>query len=107
MNIPQENQKYMKARKRVKEIKDFYTHLIIFLTVLVIIILINVISYVTGRADSEQWNFWFLFPFGFWAFAVLMHGLRTFLFGRESSWEKRKIKEIMEEMDSSKPPSHN
>jgi hypothetical protein len=31
-----------------------------------------------------------------------MHGLKTFVFGRESSWEKRKIKEVMDKMDKEK-----
>ena len=100
--MPDENEKYIKAKKRVKEIKDFYIHLAVFLVVVTIIILINVISYATSRSDYEGWSFWFLFPFGFWGFAVLMHGLRTFAFGRESSWEKRKIKEVIKKMDEDK-----
>ena len=100
--MPDENEKYIKAKKKVKDIKDFYIHLTVFLVVVTIIVLINVISYSTGRSDYGDWNFWFLFPFGFWGFAVLMHGLRTFVFGRESSWEKRKIKEVMKRMDEEK-----
>ena len=97
-----ENEKYIEAKKRVKDIKDFYIHLAVFSVVIVIIIIINVAAYATGRSDYGGWNFWFLFPFGFWGFAVLMHGLRTFVFGKESSWEKRKIKEVMKKMDEDK-----
>ena len=100
--MPEENEKYLKARKKVKDIKDFYIHLAVFLTVLTIIILINVVTFATGRSDYQGWNFWFLLPFGFWGFAVLMHGLRTFVFGRESSWEKRKIEEVIKDMDIDK-----
>ena len=100
--MPEENKKYLKAKNRVKEIKDFYVHLTVFLIVMIIIILINVVTFATGGSDYESWNFWFLFPFGFWGFAVLMHGLRTFVFGRESSWEKKKTEEIMKDMEKDK-----
>ena len=100
--MPEENEKYLKAKKRVKDIKDFYIHLAVFLIVITIIIIINVVTYATGSSDNEGWNYWFLFPFGFWGFAVLMHGLRTFVFGRGSSWEARKIEEVMTDMEKDK-----
>ena len=90
------DKKYIVAKKRVKEIKDFYIHLIIFLIVVAILTIINVTSFVM---NSEEGNLWFLFPLGFWGFAVLMHGLKIFVFGSDSSWEKRKIKEVMDKMD--------
>ena len=94
-----ENEKFIKAKQKVKDIKDFYIHLTVFLVVMAIIVIINIVTYATGRSDSEGLSLWFLFPFGFWGFAVLMHGLRTFVLGKKSSWEKRKIKEIMDKMD--------
>jgi hypothetical protein len=100
--MPVENEKYLKAKKRVKDIKDFYIHLAVFLIVVTIIILINVVTYTAGSPDNEGWNYWFLFPFGFWGFAVIMHGLRTFVFGRGSSWEARKIEEVMNNMKKDK-----
>jgi len=90
------DEKYTVAKKRVKEIKDFYIHLIIFLVVAAILTIINVANFIFNSAD---WNLWFLFPLGFWGFAVLMHALRTFLIGPGSNWEKRKIKEVMDKMD--------
>lgn len=90
-----EDKKYEIAKKRVKEIKDFYTHLIIFAVVITAITIINLVQ-------GEYGSYWFLFPFGFWGFAVLMHGLRTFVFGKGSRWEDRKIKEVMKQMDKDK-----
>lgn len=89
------DEKYEIAKKRVKEIKDFYTHLTIFAVVITVIIIINLVQ-------GEYRFYWFLFPFGFWGFVVLMHGLRTFVFGKGSRWEDRKIKEIMKQMDKEK-----
>jgi hypothetical protein len=100
--MPGENEKYLKAKKKVKDIKDFYIHLAVFLIVVTIIVIINVVTFATGGSDDGEWNFWFLFPFGFWGFAVLMHGLRTFVFGRGSSWEKKKIEEVIKDMEKDK-----
>jgi len=97
-----EDEKYLKAKKRVKDMKDFYIHLAVFSAVMVVIIVINVATYAAGRSDNGEWNFWFLYPFGFWGFAVLMHGLRTFVFGNESTWERKKIRELMDKMDKEK-----
>jgi len=97
-----EDEKYIKAKKRVKEIKDFYIHLTVFLVIIIIITGINLITFATGRASNEGWNLWFLYPFGFWGFAVLMHGMKTFVFGGGSRWEQRKIKEVMKQMDKDK-----
>lgn len=94
-----EDEKYKKAKKRVQEIKNFYIHLTVYLVVMVIIVTINLTAYTTGGPDYDGWNFQFLYPFGFWGFAVLMHGLKTFVFGPGSSWEQRKIKEVMKKMD--------
>jgi len=93
------DEKYMRAKKRVKDIKDFYIHLIIFLIVVAILTIINVANF---AINSEEVTLWFLFPLGFWGFAVLMHSLKTFIFGHESNWEKRKIKEVMDKMDKDK-----
>ena len=93
------DEKYIVAKKRVKEIKDFYIHLIIFLIVVAILTIINVANF---AMNSEEVTLWFLFPLGFWGFAVLMHALRTFLIGPGSNWEKRKIKEVMDKMDEEK-----
>ena len=94
-----EDEKYTKAKKRVKEIKDFYIHLKIFLVIIAILTIINVTTFVT---KNEEANLWFLFPMGFWGFAVLMHGMRTFVFGHGSTWKKRKIKQVMDQMDKDK-----
>ena len=90
-----EDKKYEIAKKRVKEIKDFYTHLIIFAVVITVITIINLVY-------GEYRFYEFLFPFIFWGFIVLMHGLRTFVFGKGSRWENRKIKEVMKQMDKDK-----
>ena len=97
-----EDEKYIKAKKRVKEIKDFYTHLIIFVVVVVALTIINLATLQMGKFEEGHRFFWYLYPFGFWGFAVFMHAMGTFVFGKGSSWENRKIKEVMKQMDEEK-----
>lgn len=85
-----EQEKYEKAKKRVEEIKGFYTHLFIYLLVNLMFFVINILT------APGVW--WFLWPLVGWGIFVFVHGFSIFvfprLFGKE--WEEKKIKEIME-----------
>ena len=80
--------RYQKAKKRVEEIKGFYSNLIAYL------IVIPILAYVNYRTTSY---IWFIFPALGWGFGVIMHGLGAFgynpILGK--NWEERKIKEFM------------
>lgn len=85
-----EQARYEKARKRVEEIRGFYTHLLIYILVNVGLFILNL---VTSRGD-----FWFYWPLFGWGIGILAHALSVFgprrLWG--SDWEERKIKELMD-----------
>lgn len=89
--------KYDAARKRVEEIKAFYSHLIVYIVVIGALAIINI---VTQLGDPYK-NFWFLYPLGFWGFGLFWHSIGTFVFTRKGprSWENRKIKEVMDQME--------
>ncbi|MEX0998225.1 MAG: 2TM domain-containing protein [Flavobacteriaceae bacterium] len=77
---------YIKAHRRVKEIKEFYSNLISYCIVIPFLIGINYYTY---------WDFqWFWFPLIAWGIGVAIHGFTVFGYG--ASWEEKKIKEIME-----------
>ncbi len=77
---------YIKAHRRVKEIKEFYSNLISYCIVIPFLIGINYYTY---------WDFqWFWFPVFGWGLGVAIHGFTVFGYG--ASWEEKKIKEIME-----------
>jgi two-component system, LytTR family, sensor kinase len=77
---------YMRAQKRVKEIKDFYGNLLSYLFVIPILIFINYKTY---------WEFqWFWFPMIGWGIGLSFHAFGVFGYGR--TWEERKIREILE-----------
>ncbi|TKJ42284.1 histidine kinase [candidate division LCP-89 bacterium B3_LCP] len=85
-----ENQRYERARKRVEEIKGFYTHLLVYVLVNIFLVLFNWFS------SPGHW--WFQWPLIGWGIGLAVHwlsifGLGSFL-GKE--WEERKIKEIVE-----------
>ncbi|MCM8570727.1 2TM domain-containing protein [Gramella jeungdoensis] len=83
--IDQENA-YFRAKQRVKEIKEFYGNLISYCVVIPFLIFVN---YYTS------WEFqWFWFPLFGWGIGLTIHGFSVFGYG--STWEERKIKELME-----------
>ena len=84
--IYSEQQAYEKAKKTVKDIKEFYGNLISYTIVIPVLILINLSTY-----SKFQW-FWF--PMFGWGLGLLFHGLGVFGYGK--SWEERKIQEILD-----------
>ncbi|MEX2350286.1 MAG: 2TM domain-containing protein [Flavobacteriaceae bacterium] len=82
----EENNAYLKAHRRVKEIKEFYSNLISYCIIIPFLIGINYYTY---------WDFqWFWFPLFGWGIGLAIHGFTVFGYG--ASWEENKIKEIME-----------
>jgi hypothetical protein len=85
-------QLYYKAQKRVKDIKGFYIHLIIYCLVIPLIIFIN-LKFV------PQFHWFWLSLIG-WGMGVFFHWLGVFgfnLLGFGNNWEERKIREFMNE----------
>ncbi len=84
-----------RARKRVKKIKGFYSHLLVYIVVNIMIVIININNLGPGESYFQYKNFFTLF---FWGIGLTVHGLSVFLpnmvLGK--NWEERKIKEIME-----------
>ena len=90
-NTNQEYERYQEARKKVKEIKGFYSHLTIYVLVISLLIFINL-----KYTPEYLWFFWSATG---WGFGVLGHAYKVFnwfpFFGKD--WEEKKIKELMEE----------
>ncbi|WP_372753094.1 2TM domain-containing protein [Mariniflexile sp.] len=80
-----EQDAYYKAKKRVEEIKGFYSNLISYCLVIPFLIFINYQTY---------WGFqWFWFPMLGWGMGLVFHAFGVFGYGK--SWEERKIQEIL------------
>ncbi len=87
--------KYLAAKRRVEELKEFYWNLMSYCIVIPFLIFINY---------RTSWNFqWFWFPTFGWGIGLTFHAARVFLdrgfFGRQ--WEERKIREYMREEEKS------
>ncbi|MFY0631289.1 MAG: 2TM domain-containing protein [Flavobacteriaceae bacterium] len=97
-------QQYLKAKKRVKDIKGFYSHLTVYIIVNIFIsgIIIYGLTY-DGNDDFSDAlsNFGVYSTWLFWGIGLFFHWLGVFGFKNiiGKSWEERKIRELMEEDD--------
>ena len=89
-----EEARYYQAVKRVKKIKGFYTHAVVYLVINIMIVIINIQNLNEGETYFQFKNFMTAF---FWGIGLVAHGLSTFIpeWVLGSDWEERKIKEFM------------
>jgi len=82
--------KYKMAQQRVAEIKKFYSDLIGYVVVNVILFIIDFLT-----SPGEWWFYWVA---SIWGVLIIAHAIRVFAFGSLGSkkWEENKIKEIMD-----------
>lgn len=89
--------KFEQAKKKVKDIKGFYTHLTVYLLVNLFLVVAQMGLFSGSfRIGMPEWSY-LTTPF-FWGIGLLFHGLHVFkdqvpLF---KNWEQRKIREFME-----------
>jgi pheromone shutdown protein TraB len=93
---------YDLAYKRVKKIKGFYTHTLVYVLVNAFIL---ISSYNRSQIGNEIfWQWQTLNTVFFWGIGLVAHGLSVFgrniFFGR--NWEENKIKELIEKEKSEK-----
>lgn len=87
-----ENAKYIRAKKRVEELKEFYGSLTAYVFVMPFLVYVNY---------RTSWGFqWFWFPLFGWGLGLTIHAFKTFGYG--ASWEEKKIREIMEKEKNEK-----
>ena len=92
---PAEQIKYENAIKRIKKIKGFYTHLLVYIVINIMIIVVNIQNLETGESYFQFKNFFTAF---FWGIVIISHALSVFgpdLF-LGNDWEEKKIKELMD-----------
>jgi len=79
---------YERAKERVENKIGFKTHLVIYLLVNVLLIVINFLT--------SSGTLWFIFPLMGWGLAVIIHGLRAYVFSGRSMVTEKMIQEEME-----------
>lgn len=97
-------QQFLNAKKRVKSIKEFYSHLVTY--IIINIFISCVILYGLTRSEFEFSEA--IFHIGvymtwiFWGIGLFFHWLGVFgfnsFFGK--SWEEKKLKELMQNEDN-------
>ena len=84
-----EGSKYLRAKKRVDDLKGLYGNIISYCCVIPFLIFINYKTY---------WGFqWFWFPLAGWGMGLAIHAFTVLGYG--STWEERKIRELMDKDD--------
>ncbi len=84
------DESYIRAKRRVEEVRGFYSHLIAYIVVNVFLAIINLLTIPSFP--------WFLFVTVFWGIGLVSHGASVYLKRGflSKEWEERKIKEYME-----------
>lgn len=84
--------KYQRAKRRVRELKDFYGHLTTYGSVMTLLFFVDLLI-------GPGW--WFFWPLFGWGIGVFVHALSVFGSSgfRNSEWEKKKLDELMSKMD--------
>ena len=90
------DERYEIAAKRVKRIKGFYVHLLVYILVNIFIIAGNSIR--NSNSDPSFWSWQTFSTALFWGIGLVAHGLSVF--GKNlffsSNWEEKKIQELMD-----------
>ena len=85
-----EEEIYEVAKKRVKDKKDFYVHLTIYLIVNSIVVLTWALT-----SGGYPWFVWFLGP---WGIGIVFHFLGVFVFPTSAEKEKKAIEKEAEKI---------
>lgn len=94
-NYTEENIRYANAKEKVKKIKGFYIHLLVYIVVNVMIVFLN---FQNLKPEESYFQFENFFTAFFWGIGLLAHGLSVFsprfILGKD--WEEKKIRELMD-----------
>ncbi len=98
--MEEQAQKLVKAKERLRKLKGFYTHLIVYLVVNSVLTGVSIWGRVEGgESFLEVLDFGSFATWLFWGIGLFFHGLRTFphnpVFSKQ--WEERQIQKYMEQ----------
>jgi hypothetical protein len=100
MEIERRN-KNTKAKKRVKELKGFYTHLIVYFVINTTLLIIKIMGnyYYGDYFMGSLWHFSTFATWVFWGIGLSFHAIKVFkknpFFNKD--WEDRQMQKYMEE----------
>jgi hypothetical protein len=82
--------RYKEARAYVRKVREFYTHLAVF-------VIINLFLFLLDLITGSGW--WFFWPLMGWGLGLAIHAYTVFVEQRflGRAWEERKIQELLGE----------
>lgn len=93
--------KKARAKKRVEELKGFFTHLMVFVFINTMLIVIKIVG-TMYNGESFMGPIWHFSTFAtplFWGIGLAFHGLKVFglnpFLGKQ--WEERQMQKFLEE----------
>lgn len=91
-----EENNYLKAQKKIEDIKGFYGNLSSYIVIITGIAILNL--------TTSPEHLWFMYPAIGWGIGVVIHGVTVFNYMPflSKDWEERKIKELMDKENSKK-----
>lgn len=101
MNNLEREAAYSTAKKRVDKLRGFYTHLVVYIGVNILITAIKMVKKLKREASFEEVildidisGVWLL-----WGIGLAIHAFTVFVLPKiiGNDWEERKIKQFMEE----------
>lgn len=91
-----EEDKYIRAKKKVENLKGFYSNLLAYVLVIPFLIFINL--------KTSPNHLWFWWPMLGWGVGIVFHAFGVFghniVLGKD--WEEKKIKEMMDKDSNNK-----
>lgn len=90
MNELDKHPRYEEARRRVRELRGFYSHAAAYLVVNAGLFALDLLT------SPGRW--WFFYPMFGWGIGLAAHGLSVFALGGwlGGNWEERKIREYLD-----------
>lgn len=100
-NLTSEEIKYQQALKRVKKIKGFYTHLMVYVVINIGLLIAN---YRNSDANENFWQWQTFNTVFFLGIGLVAHAMSVFMPGMlmGKDWEEKKIRELMEKEKQNK-----
>lgn len=99
----QMNRKYIRAKKRVEQLKGYYWHLTVYIVINTIISIVKVVNdaksgsegFEEALFDFSNYSLWLWWGIGMFFHTYNVFGANLLFMNKE--WEDKKIKEFMDE----------
>lgn len=98
MKIKEQDLRYLRAKDRVKKIRGFYSHVVIFCVVIALTLMAPLLDFNFCFFCFSKNKWVNLLGFAPWFLGICVHGFLAYgKIGLIKKWEEKKLKEFLEE----------